>query len=92
MKSQRDWIDNTIHIFLIALLLLFICIGCASAKSEDSKPSAVIKWNETFSGYAHFITEYEDPDTHVVYIVMASSRGNSITPKLNPDGSLYVRE
>ena len=38
------------------------------------------------------ISFYTDPTTKVQYILYHSHYGAAITPRLNPDGTLYIKE
>lgn len=35
---------------------------------------------------------FTDPDTNVQYILYHGGYGSAITPRLNPDGTLYIKE
>lgn len=66
------------------LLFCFTLTGCTSGNkvSTEKTDYSVILNN----GLAFAVT-FKDPDTNVWYI----ASGNGVTPRLNQDGSLYVK-
>ena len=76
--------------FLIIGLFLGAC--ATTTYAEQEKPLKI--WYENENGYMHTY-QLVDENTGVNYIVVSTERGNgemscAITPRLNPDGTLYV--
>lgn len=79
-----------------ALVLTFLLGSCASssAKAEQMWPLKIWKQNDNGAMHTYCLV---DDDTGVNYVVVSTERGNgeysiAITPRLNADGSLYVKK
>lgn len=83
---------------IIVLLFAVLLTGCNSEeaqKNANSFQSGLISTTENFPVDKSIII-WTDPDTKIQYIVYREKRGyagcGGITPRLNPDGSLYITE
>lgn len=71
---------------------LFVGACATTTYAEQEKPLKI--WYENENGYMHTY-QLIDENTGVNYIVVSTERGNgemscAVTPRLNPDGTLYV--
>ena len=83
-------------IIIIALIMTFL-LGACSANTANAEQEWPLKiWHQNTNGAYHTYCVVDD-DTGVNYVVVSTERGNgeysiAITPRLNADGSLYVKE
>jgi hypothetical protein len=66
------------------LLICFTLTGCASG---NEVPTEKTEYSVILNSGSGFVFTFKDPDTNVWYI----SSKNGVTPRLNQDGSLYVK-
>lgn len=65
-------------------ILFFTLTGCMPG---DEVPTEKTEYSIILNSGSSFVFTFKDPDTNVWYI--SSERG--VTPRLNQDGSLYVK-
>lgn len=66
------------------LLFCFTLTGCTPGNKE---PIEKTEYSIILNSGSAFVFTFKDPDTNVWYIVS----GKGVTPRLNQDGSLYVK-
>ena len=83
-------------ILILSLITMFLLGACSTscASAEQTRPLKI--WHQNDNGAMHTYCVVDD-DTGVNYVVVSTERGNgeysiAITPRLNADGSLYVKE
>lgn len=84
-------------ILLILLCISFFFLGACSSTTVSAEQNQPLKiWFQNSNGAFHTLCVVDD-ETKVNYVVVSTERGNgeysiAITPRLNPDGSLYTGE
>ena len=73
---------------LLILAAMLVLNGCSPVPGTNTTASENTRYRIFLNSGSCFVYTFEDPDTGVWYI--SSSKG--VTPRLNPDGSLYVSE
>lgn len=71
-------------LFIITVLLTLFTVGCVGGSRAE--PKSTVKYQMWLNTGSIFIYTFEDEETGVWYI--SSSKG--VTPRLNPDGTLYT--
>lgn len=66
------------------LLICFLLTGCVSGTEV---PTEKTEYSVILNSGSSFVFTFKDPDTNVWYI----SSENGVTPRLNQDGTLYVK-
>lgn len=69
------------------ICLLLFCFTLTGCTPGDKVPTEKTEYSIILNSGLSFVFTFKDPDTNVWYI--ASSEG--VTPRLNQDGSLYVK-
>lgn len=75
-----------VFILLLCLILSFACVGCSGKKIENNNPDGTVY--KVLMANTRYVFTFRDPDTGVWYICS----GDSITPRLNSDGSYFTSE
>nr|DAP07843.1 MAG TPA: Prokaryotic membrane lipoprotein lipid attachment site [Caudoviricetes sp.] len=73
--------------FLICLLSVFMLTGCGGGKEQSDIPSGTVKYEMLLNHGSKFVYTFQDPITGVWYL----STSEGITPRLNADGSFYLK-
>lgn len=76
---------------VIAILICFSFLlgACTTITGTAEQKNPLKIWGENKNG-AYNTLKVVDENTGVNYVVVSSSHGCAITPRLNSDGSLYV--
>lgn len=69
------------------ICLLLICFTLTGCTPGNKVPMEKTEYSVILNYGSSFVFTFKDPDTNVWYI--ASDKG--VTPRLNQDGSLYVK-
>lgn len=69
------------------ICLLLICLSLTGCVSGTKEPSKKTEYSVILNNGSSFVFTFKDPDTNVWYI----STENGVTPRLNQDGTLYVK-
>ena len=67
--------------------LLLICLSLTGCVSGTKVASEKTEYSIILNTGSSFVFTFKDPDTNVWYI----STENGVTPRLNQDGTLYVK-
>lgn len=69
------------------ICLLLFCFTLTGCTPGDKVPAEKTEYSIILNSGSSFVFTFKDPDTNVWYI--SSEKG--VTPRLNQDGSLYVK-
>lgn len=69
------------------ICLLLFCFTLTGCTPGDKVPTEKTEYSIVLNSGSFFVFTFKDPDTNVWYI----ASGEGITPRLNQDGSLYVK-
>lgn len=69
------------------ICLLLICLALTGCVSGTEVPTEKTEYSVILNSGSSFVFTFKDPDTNVWYI----STKNGVTPRLNQDGTLYVK-
>lgn len=69
------------------ICLLLICFSLTGCVSGTEVPTEKTEYSVILNSGSSFVFTFKDPDTNVWYI----SSKNGVTPRLNQDGTLYVK-
>lgn len=69
------------------ICLLLFCFTLTGCKPGDKVPTEKTEYSIVLNSASSFVFTFKDPDTNVWYI----ASGEGLTPRLNQDGSLYVK-
>lgn len=69
------------------IFLLLICFTLTVCASGNKVPTEKTDYSVILNSGSAFVYAFKDPVTNVWYI----SSGDGITPRLNQDGTLYVK-
>lgn len=89
-----------ISLIFCSLLFSVFMSGCATYSYDDYRDELNSYYSPReedidipdYPTNGAFLYKYRDPKTGVNYIVYRSTYGGGITPRYNPDGSLYVTD
>ena len=69
------------------ICLLLFCFTLTGCTPGDKVPTETTEYSIILNSGSSFVFTFKDPDTNVWYI----ASGEGVTPRLNQDGSLYVK-
>lgn len=69
------------------ICLLLFCLALTGCVSGNKVPTDKTEYSLILNDGSAFVFSFKDPDTNVWYIATK----NGVTPRLNQDGSLYVK-
>lgn len=69
------------------ICLLLFCFTLTGCTPGDKVPTEKTEYSIVLNSGSSFVFTFKDPDTNVWYI----ASGEGLTPRLNQDGSLYVK-
>lgn len=69
------------------ICLLLICLSLTCCVSGTKVSSEKTEYSIILNSGSSFVFTFKDPDTNVWYI----STNHGVTPRLNQDGTLYVK-
>lgn len=69
------------------ICLLLICLSLTGCVPGTKVSSEKTEYSVILNNGSSFVVTFKDPDTNVWYI----SNENGVTPRLNQDGTLYVK-
>lgn len=69
------------------ICLLLFCFTLTGCTPGDKVPTEKTEYSIVLNSGSCFVFTFKDPDTNVWYI----ASGEGLTPRLNQDGSLYVK-
>lgn len=69
------------------ICLLLFCFTLTGCTPGDRVPTEKTEYSILLNSGSSFVFTFKDPDTNVWYI----ASGEGVTPRLNQDGSLYVK-
>lgn len=81
--------------FVLLLVVAFLLGACSVGIAGAEQKNPIKIWYQNENAYVHTWVVVDD-NTGVNYIALTTQRGSNdsmtccITPRLNPDGSLYV--
>lgn len=81
---------NVLLIAIIAIMMMFLC-GCGDftiSGETNNNEKDEITYEILLNSGSCFVYTFKDTETGVWYI----STSEGVTPRLNPDGSLYYKE
>ncbi|OUO25388.1 DUF6440 family protein [Eubacterium sp. An3] len=67
-------------LMITAMAVCLLLSGCSGSENEETEKSVSSDW----------IHVYVDEKTGVNYLVYSGYKSGGITPRYNPDGSLYI--
>lgn len=67
--------------------LLLFCFTLTGCTPGNKVPTEKTEYSIILNSGSAFVFTFKDPDTNVWYI----ASGEGVTPRLNQDGSLYVK-
>ena len=80
--------NKILLLILILIISIFMLTGCKEGDEQNKYPDGLVKYDMFLNSGSRFVYTFQDPETKVWYI--STSKG--VTPRLNADGSLYVKE
>lgn len=78
---------------ILTIALVLCALGCSKAEAENSQGEKPPFSRATYDiGSTTYITVIVDHETGVNYIFYKSGYGGGLSPRYNPDGTLYITE
>ena len=87
-RKHNPWI-SLVALLLLVTLLVTVCVGCGTTKSEYDDPDDAPKMMTIVDGTAGY-TIYKHDETGVHYFCRDAGYGKSVCVMVNADGTPYT--